>query len=135
MTFCGPTATPRPLNFYETFKCRSKAAAKFDYGLRLRDALRQDPESETLLNLLKDPDSRLILRVAIDKETNALDVQSKKRKRQAHVAFHAQLDSALDGNFHYEIGKTVTDSVADNENDMTSMGSMKNISNEEAWRR
>jgi hypothetical protein len=47
---------PCPLRFYSKFQYRKKSAAQRDYQLRLNDALRKYPESETLLRVKRNWD-------------------------------------------------------------------------------
>jgi len=49
--FLKNSEDPRPTKFFMKYKYRSKASGTFDYELRLREALKDDPNSDKLLSL------------------------------------------------------------------------------------
>ncbi|RHZ52759.1 hypothetical protein Glove_457g86 [Diversispora epigaea] len=56
-SFLKNSKDPRPAYFFTKFKYRSKKSGYLDYGLRLREALQDDPTSEKLLNLKEKLDT------------------------------------------------------------------------------
>ncbi|CAG8765082.1 4949_t:CDS:2, partial [Dentiscutata heterogama] len=91
----------RPVNFFKKFKYRSKKSGYLDYGLRLSESLQDNPTSEKLLNLKKKWDANEYMDdwdwYEDEKSNRKADRKVKKRKRQAHIAFHENLDERLDG--------------------------------------
>ncbi|CAG8625310.1 7151_t:CDS:10 [Ambispora gerdemannii] len=105
-------ADPRPLNFFSRFKYRSSSNAYHDYGLRLNRALQEAPDSKKLLNLRRKWDNdeyrddwACYKDSLEDRKANR---KVKKRKREAHISFHEQLDGGLDGKSR-QTGDTTSD--------------------------
>ncbi|CAG8529915.1 11542_t:CDS:2 [Paraglomus brasilianum] len=105
-------ADPRPLNFFSRFKYRSSSNAHHSYGLRLNQALQEAPDSKKLLNLRRKWDNdeyrddwACYKDSLEDRKANR---KVKKRKREAHISFHEQLDDGLDGKSR-QTGNTTSD--------------------------
>ncbi|CAG8647330.1 9705_t:CDS:10 [Funneliformis mosseae] len=86
----------------DKFKYRSKASGTFNYELRLREALKDDPNSDKLLSLKrkwKNDEYMYNWDTYVDeKENQKVDKKVKKIKRQAHSDFHDHLDNRLKAN-------------------------------------
>ncbi|CAG8602570.1 6826_t:CDS:2, partial [Paraglomus occultum] len=94
---------PRPSNFFIEFKYRRKSTGQHDYKQQLDKALQDDPNSEKLLDLRRkynDDYKNDWARYEDWKKNKKVNETVKKRKRNAHATFHAQLDDDLvGGNF------------------------------------
>ncbi|RUP42914.1 hypothetical protein BC936DRAFT_137912 [Jimgerdemannia flammicorona] len=98
--FLQNVQNPRPLTFFNRFQFRQGSTATRSYALSLDEALRRDPDSETLLRTKRMWDAGEFNDEWSEyediKENRKVNRQVKKRKRRAHSIFHSRLDDALD---------------------------------------
>ncbi|CAG8462683.1 5771_t:CDS:2 [Paraglomus occultum] len=102
---------PRPLNFFIEFKYRRKSSGYHDYKQQLDKALQDDPNSKKLLDLRRKYDNNYKndwAQYEDWKKNKKVNEAVKKRKREAHARFHAQLDDNLDGGNFFDSQKSVS---------------------------
>ncbi|CAI2185944.1 14656_t:CDS:2, partial [Funneliformis geosporum] len=114
--FLRTCSSPRPLEFFKRFKFRSKSSGYSNYKLGLEKALKDEPNSENLLEMERkyNNDEFKDEWTLYDdwKKNKKVNDKVRKRKREAHATFHAQLDNDL-------IGRKETDGnpISNNENE------------------
>ncbi|GET03955.1 hypothetical protein GLOIN_2v1481233 [Rhizophagus clarus] len=100
--FLKNSEDPRPTKFFMKYKYRSKASGIFDYELRLREALKEEPNSDKLLSLKRKWENDEYMydwdTYEDEKKNRKVDKKVKKIKRQAHSDFHSDLDNRLKAN-------------------------------------